>query len=972
MSGDPVDPTSPGAASSTLDHLPDGPPIDVAVVVGPGRIETGPEGPLAKARLFGLDVERIVEYPLYHLRGLLGRDAVETVAERLLVDGVEQWWMARDEHEAPAGHGPVTVIETGLRPGVTDREGVELVRAARSLGIPVESATTARRWFVFGDLDGHSIEVLAGRVLHNRVIERWAADVLAPAHTDPSATSPATTFLPLAGLDLDQLLELSASRRLGLNGAEMEAIQKHFVAEGRQPTDGELETLAQTWSEHCSHKTFRATITTPDETIEGLLDTYIRGATEAIDADWVESAFVDNAGIVHFDDQLDLALKAETHNHPSALEPFGGANTGVGGVVRDILGVSARPIAVTDILCFGPEDLPVADLPDGVLHPSRIRAGVIAGIGDYGNKIGVPNLAGAIFHDPGYTTTPLVFAGCIGLLPRGANPTTPAAGDSIVVLGGAVGRDGVGGATFSSQSMGAETAEVAGSSVQIGDPVVEKGLIDLILAARDAGLYTAVTDCGAGGLSSAVGEMASELGAVVDLALVPRKYPGLAPWEVWLSEAQERMVVAAPDPDPLLALAERWSVPATVIGHFSGDGRLVVNEGDQPVVDLDTVFLHKGRPPLTLEAGAIDTRRAPRSPAERVGTEIEVNDALLRLLAHPSLRSNEDVIRTYDHEVLGGTVIRPYDGAELDGPADGTGLIPPGSHPVGHPGPVKAAVIGIGAAPLIGRHDCEAMAWAAVDEAVRNAVVAGADPDRLSLLDNFAWGDPTDPETLGRLVAACKGCHDAALAYRAPFVSGKDSLYNEFVHPDGRRDPVTSTLIITAVGVAADVGRMPTVGLLEAGNDVWLLGPATGLLGGSHLDEVTGGDQGGHLPGADPEAAGRHRQMHAAIAAGLVCSAHDVSEGGLAVAAAEWAFAGRLGLTMTLAEQHTAYELFGEGLGRYLFEVRPTDADVLAALAPSARRVGWVADDRRVRIGTELDVGLDEIGRAWTGRGGDR
>jgi len=520
--------------------------------------------------------------------------------------------------------------------------------------------------------------------------------------------------------------------------------------------------------------------------------------------------------------------------------------------------------------------------------------------------------------------------------------------------------------------MGAETAEVAGSSVQIGDPVVEKGLIDVILAARDAGLYTAITDCGAGGLSSAVGEMASTLGAEVDLTLVPRKYPGLAPWEVWLSEAQERMVVATPDPAPLIALAERWSVSADVIGRFTGDGRLLVLDGEDPLVDLDVGFLHDGRPALTLEAAEVDARRPPRSPVERVGSEIEPNEALARLLAHPSLRSKESVIRTYDHEVLGGTIVRPYDGIEMDGPADGTVIVPPGTVDPTSTGPLRGAVIGIGAAPVLGRHDCEAMAWASVDEAVRNAVVAGADPTRLSLLDNFAWGDPTDPVTLGRLVAACKGCHDAAVANGAPFVSGKDSLYNEFVHPDGTRDPVTSTLIITAVGVVADIGRIPAVGLLHPGNDIWLLGPATGLLGGSHLDEVTGGDQGGYLPGADPDSVGRHREMHAAIEAGLVRSAHDLSEGGLAVAAAEWAFAGRRGLILAVAEHHSAYELFGEGLGRYLLEVRSEDADALLDHAPSAQRVGWVTDDDRVRIGTELDVGLDDIERAFTGSGEQR
>ncbi len=935
---------------------------EIAIVVGPGRFDSGPDGPAQKAKLFGVRADQIVEYRVFHVRGDLDPEQVELLASELLVDPVRQWWMHRSEHTPPSGHGRVTVIETGLRPGVTDREGAELVRAARELGLPVEAAAVASRWLIYGFLSDRHIQLLADRVLHNSVIERWALDELPPAHADLSATPTATAIIPLSGLDHHDLEELSRSRRLGLTAEEMVAIQKHFASEGREPTDGELETLAQTWSEHCSHKTFRAVISTPDGEIDGLLDTYLRGATDAINAPWVESAFVDNAGIVNFDNRFDIALKAETHNHPSALEPFGGANTGVGGVVRDILGVSAKPIALTDVLCFGPEDLRVAELPPGVLHPRRIRSGVIAGIGDYGNKIGVPNLAGAIFHDPSYTTTPLVFAGCVGLLPRGSHPTEPAAGDFVIMLGGAVGRDGVGGATFSSQSMGAETAEIAGSSVQIGDPVVEKGLIDVVIAAREAGLYSAITDCGAGGLSSAVGEMAEALGAEVDLAKVPRKYPGLAPWEVWLSEAQERMVLAVPDPVPLLALAEAWQVDATVIGWFTGEGRLVVNDGDDVVIDLDTSFLHHGRPRLHLQAAADDTRRAPRSPEELVGTTIEPVAALKALLSHPSLRSNESVIRTYDHEVLGGTVIRPYDGVEMDGPADGTVVVPPGTD---GSDPTRGLAIGIGAAMLIGRHDCEAMAWAAVDEAIRNAVVAGADPDRLSLLDNFAWGNPNDPRTLARLVAACRGCHDAAVTYRAPFVSGKDSLFNEFVGPDGVPDPVTPTLIITAAGIVSDIGSIPAVGLMAPGNDIWLLGPHTGTLGGSHLDEVTGGDRGGHVPGPDPDAVLRHREMHRAIAAGLVVSAHDISEGGLAAAAAEWAHAGRRGVAITTAERHSPYELFGEGLGRYLIEVRPDHADDLAEAAPSARRVGWVTEDDRVRIGTELDISLEEVGQAF-------
>jgi phosphoribosylformylglycinamidine synthase len=954
---------------------------DVAIVIGPGTADAGPDGPAEKAKLFGINCEQIVAYRVAHIRSTLDEADLQRLVETVLVDQVDQWWMRREDHLPPSGHGRVTVVETGLRPGVTDREAAELVRAANDLGLAIEAASISTRWMVYSGLSEADIELLAGRVLHNPVIERWSTSELAPAYAGLGEHPAATATIALGGLDDAALAQVSRVRRLGLTLDEMLVIQKHFASEGRDPTDAELETLAQTWSEHCSHKTFRAHITTPDGEIDGLLNTFLRQATDAIDAPWVRSAFVDNAGIIGFDNSYDLAIKAETHNHPSALEPFGGANTGVGGVVRDILGVSAKPIAVTDILCFGPEDLPVDELPDGVLHPRRIRSGVIAGVGDYGNKIGVPNLAGAILHDPSYTTTPLVFAGCLGLLPRNSHPTEPAAGDYVVVLGGAVGRDGVGGATFSSQSMGAETAEVAGSSVQIGDPVVEKGLIDVVLAARDQGLYTAITDCGAGGLSSAVGEMAEELGARVDLSKVPRKYPGLSPWEVWLSEAQERMVLAVPEPEPLLELAARWRVDATVIGWFTGDGRLSVVDSadgsDQPgsldpdatsVVDLDTQFLHKGRPRLHLEAAAVDTGRKARGD-EVVGHQIDPDDALLKLLAHPSLRSNEDVIRTYDHEVMGGTVIRPYDGVELDGPADGTVIIPPGTLPAGGTGdePIRAAALGIGSAILIGRHDCEAMAWAAVDEAVRNAVVAGADPTRLSLLDNFAWADPTRADTLGKLVAACQGCHDAAMTFGAPFVSGKDSLFNEFVSRGDLRDPVTPTLIITAVGIVDDIETIPAVGLVQPGNDLWLMGDVAGALGGSHLDEVTGGDLGGPVPTHDEGLAGRHLQVHNAIKAGLVVSAHDLSEGGLACAAAEMAFAGRRGASLTVAEQHGPAELFGEGLGRYLLEVSPDNADELLELAPDVVRVGWVADDDRLRIGTAIDVSIDQIGAAFTG-----
>jgi phosphoribosylformylglycinamidine synthase II len=932
--------------------------LEWALAIGPGHRRTNADDPIIRtAATFGIPLDAITEYRVAYVRGDLDGAQVDIIANRLLVDPVNGW----SKPAAELTHDNELVIETGLRPGVTDREGAELIRASGQIGHAIDAATIGRRWIIEASpaLTPDQIEALAHRVLHNEVIERWSigANSLAAGFVEDQPVTPPTNILAVVDASDDELQAITDGRRLGLNLIEMQEVRSHFTAVGRNPTDAEIETIAQTWSEHCAHKTFRATINVTNEAgetveqVNGLLDQYLRAATNTIDAPWVHSAFVDNAGLVRFDDDFDIALKAETHNHPSALEPFGGANTGVGGVVRDIIGVSAKPIAVTDILCFGPPDLDPAELPDGVLHPRRVRDGVIAGVGDYGNKIGVPNVGGAIVYDPSYTTTPLVFAGCVGVLPVGSHPTEPRPGDSIVVLGGAVGRDGVGGATFSSQTMQAETADVAGSSVQIGDPIVEKGLIDVVIAARDAGLYTAITDCGAGGLSSSIGEMASELGADVDLDLVPRKYQGLAGWETWLSEAQERMVLAAADPTPILELAARWGVDSSVVGTFTGDGRLVVRHGGEPIVDLDCTFLHDGCPLHHLVANLQSAISTPRSP-----DPVDARAATLALLAHPTIASKEATIRTYDHEVMGGAMVRPFGGPRGDGAGNGAATIPPGTSGD------RAMVIGIGVNALIGNHDAYAMAWHVVDEAVRNAVIAGADPDELSLLDNFAFGNPNNPDTLGQLVAACQGCHDAAINFNAPFVSGKDSLYNVFVHPDGTADPVAPTLVLTAVGIAKQPNNIPLTGVVAAGNQVFLVGPEQGALGGSHLDLVLGMDRGGAVPQPDPSAIERHRELAAAIAEGLVASAHDPSEGGIAVAACEWAFAGRLGLELELVTDEAT--LFGEGPGRYLVEVAPQNAGRFAVLVPSAQPIGNVTTDSNVAIGT-MHFTLDEIETVW-------
>ncbi len=833
----------------------------------------------------------------------------------VLVDPLLQ----RGNWDTPPSKVNQIAVEITLQPGVTDSDADAVRHAAQQLGLDIEAAATGIRLRFPASVDAELADIVVARLVANPIIERWTHGCIEPTHPGADGASGTATIIPIRGADEARLAAINVERALYLDPEEMIVIRDHFEGLDRDPTDLELETLGQTWSEHCSHKTFRAVIDATggpeggEQVLEPLMR-QLRTCTETIDAPFVRSAFVGNAGIVEFQKGITIALKAETHNHPSAVEPFGGANTGVGGVIRDVLGIAHKPIAITDILCFGPADLPLADLPDGSLHPRRIREGVIDGVADYGNKIGLPTVAGAILYDPAYTTNPLVFAGCIGTAPARPLHEGPFAGDRVLVLGGATGRDGIRGATFSSATMDATTGEVAGASVQIGDPIVEKLLIDVLIGAED--LYSSITDCGAGGLSSAVGEMAEGIGADVELDLVPRKYPGLEPWEVWLSEAQERMVISVPSRNvsAIINRCNRVGVGVADIGSFTGDGILTVRSSGEPVAEIDTVFLHDGRPQRRMSAVLPD----PDRTAYATRKVADPRAVLLALLSHPNIASKAGTIHRYDHEILGSTVVRPLIGAASDGPADGVVLAEPTA--------VHGIAIGIGVNPWYGLHDPEAMAYAVVDEAIRNVVAVGADPDKVALLDNFSWGDPRRPTTLGELAAAVEGCCAAAYMYNAPFVSGKDSLNNEYIGNDGERHAVPPTLVITAVAHVPDADRCVTPDLAEAGNVLMLLGTTDPEFAGSHLDMVIGAPPvPGVAPAPDPDAPTRYRHLHAAMQAGLVVSCHDVSEGGLAVALAEMCLAGRLGASIDVLPDNddVAASLFSESLGRLVVEIEP-------------------------------------------------
>ncbi|REK17373.1 MAG: phosphoribosylformylglycinamidine synthase subunit PurL [Planctomycetota bacterium] len=888
----------------------------------------------------------------YLVQGSLDRDQVERIAGELLVDSVVERSVLGQAGEdvltdpESAGCDPSAewqVVHVLPKPGVMDPVAQSTLAAIADMNLQADAVRTLRKYWI-ADLSDDELATLCNKALANDAIEQV---VLGPLEFDRLELGSPYQFelqtVPLASLDDDGLRRLSREGQLYLSLVEMQTIQNHFRELGRDPTDAELETIAQTWSEHCSHKTLAGRIAYrgPDgeRRFENMLKETIFAATHEIrgqlgDDDWCVSVFADNAGIVRFDEHNNVVFKVETHNHPSALEPYGGANTGVGGVIRDPLGtgMGAKPICNTDVFCFAPPETPVHAVPTGALHPKRVMRGVVSGVRDYGNRMGIPTVNGAIYFDPRYLGNPLVYCGNVGLIPRDKSSKEPQPGDYIVALGGRTGRDGIHGATFSSAELTHESESLSGGAVQIGNAITEKMLLDVVLAARDQGLYHAITDCGAGGFSSAVGEMGEKIGAEVWLDRAPLKYEGLSYTEIWISEAQERMVLAVgPDQwEAFAALSASEGVEATVIGRFVPTGRLQLKYGEDQVADLSMAFLHDGRPPVVRDAVYAPPAAAPlKITAEAAANPTET---LTKILGSLNVASKHWVIRQYDHEVQGGSVIKPLVGAQNDGPSDAAVVRPVlSSH--------RGIAVSCGMNPHYGDFDTYHMACSAVDEAVRNCVAVGADPDRIAILDNFCWGNTDRTETLGSLVRAALACHDLAVALGTPFISGKDSLNNEFryVDADGqsRSISIPPSLLISALGQIDDVARAVTMDLKEVGNRLYIVGETFEELGGSHFAAVHRLD-GGEVPKVDPARAKRtFAKLHAAMTEGLVRSCHDLSEGGLAVALAEMAFAGGLGAAVeltnvphaALADQHeAAVLLFAESNTRFLCEVAPEHA----------------------------------------------
>ena len=882
-------------------------------------------------------VDEIRMVQVYLVEGDLSGEDIERICSELLIDGLTQDYICIDgppnqpdgEQAGEIKYGTkwqdnnVHTIEVTRKRGVMDPVDSTVVKGIKDLGLIARSVKTAKRFLLAGKITTDQLETIASKVLANKIIEDVFIDKDNLFYEGKNETVDYVFHkqeLDILDADDEQLLEISEKGQMYLTVEEMKAVQKYFVTLGRKPTDVELETVAQTWSEHCMHKTFKGIIDYNGEHIDNLLAKTVMKATSDLNKSWCVSVFKDNAGIIEFDENFNICFKVETHNHPSAIEPYGGANTGIGGVIRDTLGtgLGAKPILNTDVFCFGPLDMPQEEIPESVLHPKRIFKGVVSGVRDYGNRMGIPTANGSIFFDERYIGNPLVYCGNVGLIAKDKCEKESYKGDLILLVGGRTGRDGIHGATFSSVELSHESEMVSSGAVQIGDPIMERKVTDALLIALDRGLYNNITDCGAGGLSSAVGEMGEKLGAVVDLEKVPLKYDGLSYSEIWISEAQERMVLSVPleNMEEIRSVFEGENVEATFIGEFTGDKRLHLRYKGETVADIEMSFLHDGVPRTTRKA----TWHLPSHKEPDIKEKNDYGEDLKKILSSWNVCSKEWVIRQYDHEVQGGSVLKPLVGVDNDGPGDACIVRPV-------LGSDKGVIVSNGMNPKYGDIDPYHMASSAIDEALRQVVSVGGSLEEVALLDNFSWGNTSKPECLGGLVRASRGCYDIALYYGTPFISGKDSLNNEFKTED-KTIAIPPTLLISAICVMPDVSKAISMDVKSPGNLIYIIGMTKNELGGSHY-YYTHGFVGNSVPKVDTETAKRTMDLLAnATGKGLVRSCHDCSEGGIAVTAAEMSFAGGYGMELDLSQVPVEegivrddVVLFAESNTRFVVEV---------------------------------------------------
>jgi phosphoribosylformylglycinamidine synthase len=962
----------------------------------PCRLEVGikddvPDvvGERLKARIereLGIKIDRCHFVECYNIDADLNDDEIEFLGKEVFTDSViQEFSFSRPLHEY------AWRIEIGFLPGVTDNVGKtasEAIKDALGKVIPVYYS---RLYAIVGNVDEEICELI-GSLLHNELIEQCII------HEPLKQTSP---YLPKVKIEEEQKVERISlrmskarleqfvkERLLALSLEELNTIRAYLSSEqvlkerkkvglDSRVTDVEIEAIAQTWSEHCKHKIFNALITYYENgerhAINSLFKTFIVGATEKVQKPYVVSVFKDNGGIIKFNQDYDIAVKVETHNAPSALDPYGGALTGILGVQRDVLatGLGALPIANVNMLCFGPLNAKETEVPKGVIHPKRMFEGVVKGIEHGGNKMGIPTVNGSITFHQGFTTRPLVFCGTIGIMPslingRKTSEKRIEPGWLAVMVGGRIGKDGIHGATFSSQQL---HGGVPQSVVQIGDPITQKKMLDFIIEARDKLLYEAITDNGAGGLSSSIGELARYSdGCEIWLDACPLKYQGLQPWEILVSESQERMtLVVRPEKlHELERLAKKHDVEITVVGKFTATGKFHVLYKGKTVAYLSMKFLHEGMPRYKLKA-----RWEKRSFIEPDIYETDLAAILLKLLSMPNIASKEWVIRQYDHEVKAMSVVKPL----MIGPSDGAVIAPLYNSKEG-------IVIAHGICPKF-VHDSYDMAALAFDEGVRNAIACGAKFGYMAALDNFSWPDPIQSDKtpdgeykLAQLVRACISLYNSSVAYGIPFISGKDSMKNDY-YADGQKYSIPPTLLITIIGKIDDISKAMNIDFKNPGDIVYVLGTTREELGGSEYYALFNAVGNNNPKVRLQENAKCYRALSQAIEDGLVASVHDVSDGGIGVALAECTFGKEIGVELDLSKLIRTTEkedalLFSESAGRFIVSVNERHVQEFEKLMEDTQcaRVGRVRGDKRFIIKRDGEIIINEnvelLKEAWS------
>ncbi|VVB89242.1 Phosphoribosylformylglycinamidine synthase subunit PurL [uncultured archaeon] len=938
-----------------------------------------------------INVNSVRTIEVYTFDAVLSPEQVKLLGEKVFADPVIQ-----DFSGGALASDFSWLIEVGFRPGVTDNVGATAKKAAEDvLKTSVDGVYFSRQYLISGNITKEDADNIAGGLLANSLIERW--EIISSQEFDkekgihlPLPVVRGKHMPSVSTIDLDisdnELKELSRQRLFALEISEMKTIREYFAGKKVErkksglalPTDVEMEVLAQTWSEHCKHKIFNSQITYTDEkgtkTIHSLFNSFIKRATREINKPWLVSVFTDNAGVIKFNDDNNLVMKVETHNTPSALDPYGGAITGIVGVNRDPLGtgMGARLIFNTDVFCFASPfyDKP---LPPRLFHPKRIFEGVRRGVEHGGNKSGIPTVNGCIVFDDRYLGKPLVYCGTGGIMPSVINGKPSHIkeihdGDLIVMTGGRIGKDGIHGATFSSLELDENSPVTA---VQIGDPITQKKMMDFLLEARDMGLYNAITDNGAGGLSSSVGEMAQlSGGCVIELGKCPLKYPGLDPWEILVSESQERMTLAVPPKniDEFLELARKRDVEATVIGTFTDSGKFHVKYEDRTVAFMNMDFLHGGIPVMKLNA-----RWEPRRFEEPVLGATDLTAALKTLLSRLNICSKEYVIRQYDHEVQAGSVVKPL---TRDGPSDAAVIRPLLDS-------MEGVVVANGICPRYGDIDTYHMTACAIDEAVRNHIAVGGSLDHLAGLDNFCWCDPVKSDKnpdgefkLAQLVRANMALYDHTKAYGVPCISGKDSMKNDY-HIGGRKISIPPTVLFSTLGKIGDVRKAVTMDVKRPDDRVYALGMTRDELGGSEYFASLG-FIGNDVPRVNVIAAKKlYIALEKAIGEGTVASCHDCSDGGMGVALAESAFSGDFGMTVELTKvpveniKRADTILFSESQSRFVVTVAPGKVkrfeEIMKGNVFADVGVVTAAQNFAVMDGEKvvLSAGIEELKEAW-------